>query len=198
MARFLEKEDLAKDFHYFQDYVCPWAKDLLQKTQCLDLRPLKISSVEAELKRMKKFVFALVLNDPTYLREHQDLVADVMKTTIIGNRDESTSIFPSISFGQLPLQNGEKQRILRLRFVLDESCTHKQIQKILEKFDNVKRATEEVLNNRNIIVLDVVIDGSDSEFIANHIAVLSDFMAFSAFMAFMALVVLKACLACLA
>ena len=175
LARFLEKEDLAKDFHYFQDYVCPWAKDLLEKTQCLNLRPLKIASVEAELKRMKKFVFALVLNDQTYLREHQDLVADVMKTTIKGSRDESSSIFPSISFGQLPLQNGEKQRILRLRFVLDESCTHKQIQKILEKFDNIKRATEEVLNNRNIIILDVVIDGSDSEFIANHIAVLSDF-----------------------
>jgi hypothetical protein len=175
LREFLQYEKLEEDFHHFQDCVCPWAQDLNQKIEITHFRPLLIASVEAELNRMEKFVFALVLNDPKYLKEHQELITDVMKTTKNLSKEESRSIFPSISFGQLPLQNGNKERVIRLRFALDQSYSHQKLKSFLEsKFEHIIRSEEELINNQCIIVLDVVFEGSDSEFVAKHIAVLSD------------------------
>jgi hypothetical protein len=175
LREFLEKERLEDDFHHFQDCVCPWARDLEQKMEIINFRPLLIASVEAELNRMEKFVFALVLNDSKHLKEHQELVADVMNSTVNLSTEDFASIFPSFSFGQLPLQDGNKQRVIRLRFVLDQSCTHQHMKTMLEsKFENIKMIASELINNQNVVVLDVEINGSDSKFIAKHIAVLSD------------------------
>ncbi len=175
LQEFLLEEELEKDFHHFQHCVNPWAAEIIKKIGNFNFRSLSKASVAAEMKRMEKFAYALILNDPQYLKEHKELTIDVLNTTTDLTSNESEAIFPSISFGQLPLQDGDKRRVVRLRFVLDQSCSHQAMKHLLEtKFKNTVKSNAEVINDLNVVVLDVEVEGSDSEFMAKHIAVLSD------------------------
>ena len=92
------------------------------------------------------------------------------------NRD--ASLLPLISFGQLPLPGGKKDRIVRLKFVFDSSFIQEKeqyvIQEITKIFKNVRMSEMVQENNLKVVNMDIKIDGDIPRYICGLTSRLAD------------------------
>jgi len=178
IQRFLQAEELEQDIHHFKDCLFPWIEEVLKVLQqpafCLPKKSMML-----EIDRLHKFLYAVVLNKPERLQEHQDMLSNVMResanTSTVGN----ASILPCISFGQLALAGGGRERIVRLTFVLDQSLTQEGVRVCLENItsifkEHLKECESTVDNGLKVIKIDVAIEDNVAGLVARAVAKLAD------------------------
>ena len=132
-----------------------------------------------ETQRMSKFCYALTLNDPTMLREHQELLDSMIQEAAETSKKQlPPNLMPLISFGQLPVSDGSTNRMIRLKFILDNSYSHTKANEVLQKvskmFENVRK--REIVQKKGVrmINLDISMNDSIPQHICGLISQLSD------------------------
>ena len=181
---FIREEDLEKDIHHFRDCIRPWLKEARSALENLPRKSFYLPKelIMKEMKRVSKFFYALILNDPAMLREHQELLDELIQDATkisTGHLAPNVSLMPLISFGQLPLAGGSKDRIVGLKLVLASSVSHERIRDILQEITAIcknVRKSEIVLgpNEVRVINLEIRIEDNVPRYIGGLISRLSD------------------------
>lgn len=148
-------------------------------------RGLKIpkETMLIELERLRKFLYAVVLNKPAQLEEHKEMMEKLVKkaTDAIDTNDGGAWI-PCIAFGQLSIP-GENKRTVTFVFLLDPSFdTYDKANQVLSKlakfFDNIESKKSVLIEEQGCrlfqLHLDIIINDNIPQLIARIIKNLAD------------------------
>ncbi|CAF1517100.1 unnamed protein product [Rotaria sp. Silwood1] len=140
-------------------------------------------TVLIELERLRKFLYAVILNKPAQLREHGEVMEKlVQRATCVRNTNDNGAWIPCIAFGQLSIPGGNKH-IVTFVFLLDSSIdTEDEANQILSKlanfFDNIRSKkivpVEESGSSLYQLHLDIAISDNIPQLIARIIKNLAD------------------------
>ncbi|CAF1396946.1 unnamed protein product [Rotaria sp. Silwood1] len=175
---FLRVEGLEDDFQHFQSCINQWTRQVREMLPLDQDFIIGKSVAMTELERMRKFLYAVVLNKPELLQEHNNATRQVIHDAAAQERPTNyTSLLPCISYGQLLLPTGER-RIIDFTFVLVSTNRHGTAERILDDisnmFKNVKSKKVEMNDGIQMIKLKVEIDENVPHLIAKIISKLAN------------------------
>lgn len=185
LLEFIRKEKLEPDFHHFRDHIDPWLIELSHKINEFKENAfgksyiLSKEMILREIDRMRALLYAIILNKPEKIEEHRRQLDEMIQEAAkLQTTKKDESILPSISFGQLPLPGGNRERGLIIKFVLSSSLGQQAMNEIMSKitklFDNVESSSKKVENGATVFEIKLRTDDNISTKVARCISSLAD------------------------
>ncbi|CAF0875086.1 unnamed protein product [Adineta ricciae] len=178
LQEFLDYHGLEDDFVHFQFCINKWIEQIREMLPSDRTFMLGKSVVLSELERVRKFLYAVILNKPELLQEHTEAVTrTVHNAATQANPTNGASLLPCIAYGQLPLPTDGK-RILCFDFVLDSSVSHRTAENVLNdisrNFQDVRSRKVRINGDVKIVTLEVEISENIPHLIAKIISKLAN------------------------
>ena len=151
LKEFIHYERLEEDYEHVRRCIDAWIDGFhaLNMKKCVT-KSMKIHKelFMNEVKRWSKFLYAIVLNDPEYMDDHEAHLRGMIDAA--GKiSTEPGCLLPWIAFGQCPLPGSGEGQLIRLQFVIDSSLNMnamiEAMKKMEDMFDSVKNSTKEAV-----------------------------------------------------
>ncbi|CAF1192724.1 unnamed protein product [Adineta ricciae] len=178
LQEFLDYHGLEDDFVHFQFCINKWLEQIREMLPPDQTFMLGKKVILTELERVRKFLYAVILNKPELLQEHTEAVTQTVHDAATqANPSNGASLLPCIAYGQLPLPTDGK-RILCFDFVLDSSVSHRTAENILSdisrNFQAVRSREVRINGDIKTVRLEVEISENIPHLIAKIISKLAN------------------------